>query len=69
MKSLSNSFHKSEDKLKHIHQRSKQEMNRSYALFSEFKNKVEAANIRKGMYVEEVIDSVRERNSQVETAQ
>ena len=44
-------------------------MNRSYALFSEFKNKVEAANIRKGMYVEEVIDSVRERNSHVETAQ
>ena len=47
MKSLGNSFHKSTDKLKHIDQRSKEQMNRSYALFADFKVKTDAASSRK----------------------
>ena len=54
MKSLGNSFHKSTDKLKHIDQRSKEEMNRSYALFTDYKGKVDAASSRKELYVSEL---------------
>ena len=47
MKSVSDSFYKSSDKLHHLKKRSDIEVNRSYAIFAENQSKVEAASQRK----------------------
>ena len=51
MQSLSNSFHRSTDKLRHVKMRSKEEASKSYAIFNDFKEKIEAASSRKELYI------------------
>ena len=47
MKSVSDSFYKSSDKLHHLKERSDLELSRSYAIFAEHQSKIEAASQRK----------------------
>lgn len=59
LKSLNDSFHRSQDKLYKIRQREENEMAMSNSLYSSYQEKVEAAQQRKEEYVEETKFALR----------
>lgn len=69
LKSLNDSFHRSQDKLYKIRQRQENEMAMSNSLYSSYQEKVEAAQQRKEEYVEETKFALRQKNKLIASTQ
>jgi len=62
IKTLTSSFHHSQDKRWHIKQRQSKELENSVLLLTENQKRIKAANMRRTQYIYDIKTVIRQRN-------